>query len=264
MDDAWSAFASGVHGAPERAGADRLGDDGWTRKQMLAHIATWHDLTIERLAGFAETGEPAELPERRRTRSTPAPPAPSEGRTTGEIVLAMTTPTAGSVARSPPHRRRPGRPRRLGRGGHRRQHLRPLPRPPRRPGPARRPSAPAAAVPTSHEPGRAGPQLRGCRSPCRGRGYSVRPFDGSAFAPAGPPRPYEARCRVATRHVRCRPFERAPPSLAPGVALRGRTRAVCRARRPRRRRSPLDPAPSVPRRCPAGDPVRTDVRPSAA
>jgi hypothetical protein len=40
---------------------DHLAEDGWTRKQMLAHIATWHDLTSDRLVKLALTGQPAPL-----------------------------------------------------------------------------------------------------------------------------------------------------------------------------------------------------------
>ena len=53
---------------------------------MLAHITTWHDLTTEAIARFAETGEPTGLPgEGTRTRSTSARRAASEGRTSGEV-----------------------------------------------------------------------------------------------------------------------------------------------------------------------------------
>jgi hypothetical protein len=68
--------------------ADRIGEGGWTRKQMLAHIAAWHDLTVERLGRFGESGEPAELSEHEDVINARAARA-AEGRTTGEVVLAM-------------------------------------------------------------------------------------------------------------------------------------------------------------------------------
>ena len=39
---------------------EHLGE-GWTRKQMLAHITAWHDLTNERLVHLLTTGEPGVL-----------------------------------------------------------------------------------------------------------------------------------------------------------------------------------------------------------
>jgi uncharacterized damage-inducible protein DinB len=56
MDDGWSTFVQAVRGLPAERLEQHLGEDGWTRKQMLAHIAVWHDLTIDRLAERAETG----------------------------------------------------------------------------------------------------------------------------------------------------------------------------------------------------------------
>jgi hypothetical protein len=88
MDDGWTAFWKAVHALPIELLDARLGEDAWTRKQMLAHIATWHDLTVDRLGQFAETGEPVELDEDDDVINARAARG-AIGRTTGEILLAV-------------------------------------------------------------------------------------------------------------------------------------------------------------------------------
>ena len=88
MDEGWATFNRLVTSLPTERLAVRIGDDGWTRKQMLAHIVTWHDLTVDRLTRFAESGEPTELGGTADAINARAARA-SEGRTTGEIVLAL-------------------------------------------------------------------------------------------------------------------------------------------------------------------------------
>ena len=87
MDEAWAAFHGRVTSLPTEQLEPRIGD-GWTRKQMLAHIGAWHDLTVERLGRFADTGEPAELTEHEDAINARAARA-AEGRTTGEILLGL-------------------------------------------------------------------------------------------------------------------------------------------------------------------------------
>ena len=88
MDDAWTGFRNRAHAVPaERLGA-RIGEDGWTLKQMLGHVGTWHDLTVERLARFAESGEPVELLEETDAINARAARG-AGGRTTGEILLGI-------------------------------------------------------------------------------------------------------------------------------------------------------------------------------
>ncbi len=88
MDKAWAAFRDQVHGLPGEQ-LDRPLDGGaWTRKQMLAHIGTWHDMALERLSRYAESGEPSEAPEDEDVVNARTARA-SAGRTTGEILLAM-------------------------------------------------------------------------------------------------------------------------------------------------------------------------------
>jgi DinB superfamily len=88
MDEAWAAFHGRVTSMPTEQLEPRIGGDGWTRKQMLAHIGTWHDLTVERLGRFVDNGEPADLAEHEDAINARAARA-AEGRTTGEILLAM-------------------------------------------------------------------------------------------------------------------------------------------------------------------------------
>jgi hypothetical protein len=88
MDEGWTAFHDRMTSTPSEQLELRIGD-GWTRKQMLAHIGTWHDLTVDRLTRFADSGEPAELAEHEDAINARAGRA-AEGRTTGEVVLVMT------------------------------------------------------------------------------------------------------------------------------------------------------------------------------
>ena len=88
MDQAWSAFREQLRALPAEHLERHVSDDGWTRKQMLAHIAAWHDLTIERLVQFVDTGEPGADPEDEDVVNARAARA-AVGRTAGEVVMAM-------------------------------------------------------------------------------------------------------------------------------------------------------------------------------
>lgn len=88
MDEAWKAFRERVHQLPSEHLELRIGDGSWTRKQMLSHIGAWHDLTSERLTRFAESGEPGDPPEDEDVVNARVARS-AEGRTTGEILLAM-------------------------------------------------------------------------------------------------------------------------------------------------------------------------------
>jgi hypothetical protein len=88
MDDAWSSFSHAVRALPAELLEEKLGENEWSRKQMLAHIAAWHELTAERLAGFLETGGPVAHDEEDDVTNARAARG-AEGRTTGEILLAM-------------------------------------------------------------------------------------------------------------------------------------------------------------------------------
>ena len=88
MDEGWKAFLAKVQALPGEQLGVRLGDGAWTRKQMLAHIGTWHELTVERLSGLMSTGEPPGLDEDEDVINARAARA-AEGRTSGEIVQGM-------------------------------------------------------------------------------------------------------------------------------------------------------------------------------
>ncbi len=88
MDAGWADFRARLHALPTELLEARLGDGAWTRKQMLAHISTWHELTVERLSRYAEAKVPAELDEHEDVINARAARA-AEGRTTGEILQGM-------------------------------------------------------------------------------------------------------------------------------------------------------------------------------
>ncbi|HUQ44098.1 MAG TPA: DinB family protein [Candidatus Limnocylindria bacterium] len=88
MDEAWAAFRERAQAIPVQRLDARIGTDGWSLKQMLAHVWTWHDLTSDRLNAFASSGEPAELqddPDAINARAART----AGGRTTGEILAGM-------------------------------------------------------------------------------------------------------------------------------------------------------------------------------
>ena len=88
MDAGWAAFIGTVHATPNEQLELHVGDGGWTRKQMLAHIGTWHDLTSDRISKFRDSGEPPGLDEHEDAINARAARA-ATGRTTGEIVRGM-------------------------------------------------------------------------------------------------------------------------------------------------------------------------------
>jgi len=87
MDAGWAAFHAKLQATPSERLGDHIGG-GWTRKQMLAHLGTWHDLTVERLGGLMSTGEPPGLDEHEDEINARAARA-ATGRTSGEIVQSI-------------------------------------------------------------------------------------------------------------------------------------------------------------------------------
>ncbi|CAN5159741.1 hypothetical protein BH24CHL7_BH24CHL7_07880 [soil metagenome] len=85
MDIAWRGFRRLVAQLPTERLNDRLGDGAWTRKQMLAHICAWHDLTTERLTEFMSTNEKVPLAEDDDVINARVARA-AAGRTAGEII----------------------------------------------------------------------------------------------------------------------------------------------------------------------------------
>jgi len=88
MDRGWAEFRRRVHDLPGEQLGVRLGEGAWTRKQMLGHISTWHDLTVDRLSRFAESDEPNGTEEHEDVINARAAHA-AEGRTTGEILMNL-------------------------------------------------------------------------------------------------------------------------------------------------------------------------------
>ena len=64
---------------------ERLGEDAWTRKQMLEHVAAWHDLTADRMIKFINTGESAPL-DRDTDRFNAGVARQAIGKTSGEVL----------------------------------------------------------------------------------------------------------------------------------------------------------------------------------
>lgn len=90
MDEGWATFGDRVRSIPAEQLPVQIAEGAWTRKQMLAHITAWHDLTSDRLAKFAEKGEPVGLPgdeheDAINTRTARG----ADGRTTGEILYGL-------------------------------------------------------------------------------------------------------------------------------------------------------------------------------
>jgi hypothetical protein len=55
VDDAWRPFREAIRSV----GRGRMNEptgSGWTYRDLLAHVAAWHDLTTRRLRKFRETG----------------------------------------------------------------------------------------------------------------------------------------------------------------------------------------------------------------
>lgn len=88
MDAGWAGFREQLHAIPNELLELHIEDGGWTRKQMLAHIATWHDLTSDRLNRFRDSGEPPDFDEHEDVVNARAARA-ATGRTTGEILQSL-------------------------------------------------------------------------------------------------------------------------------------------------------------------------------
>ncbi|MEA2673790.1 MAG: hypothetical protein QOI92_982 [Chloroflexota bacterium] len=88
MDEGWSAFRKRVHALPSQLLEARLGAGSWTRKQMLGHVGTWHERTVEALGWLTETGDLPGEPEPTDVINARAARA-AIGRTTGEVLFAL-------------------------------------------------------------------------------------------------------------------------------------------------------------------------------
>jgi hypothetical protein len=88
IDAGWRNFYAAARSFPSEHMDEHLGEEGWTRKQMLAHITAWHDLTNERISHLLATGKPGVL--RQETDVINARVArQAVGRTAGEVLKDM-------------------------------------------------------------------------------------------------------------------------------------------------------------------------------
>ena len=85
VDDAFGEFRAAAARYPKEHMDDRLGEDLWTRKQMLAHVAAWHDLTAERLIKMALTGRSVAL-DRDVDKVNASAARVAVGKTAGEVL----------------------------------------------------------------------------------------------------------------------------------------------------------------------------------
>jgi hypothetical protein len=85
VEPAFAQFRSAAYAYPAEHMNDRIGDEGWTRKQMLAHIAAWHDLTTDRLIKAGMTGQPVAL-DREQEAINAAAARVAIGKTAGEVL----------------------------------------------------------------------------------------------------------------------------------------------------------------------------------
>jgi hypothetical protein len=85
VEPAYQAFRDAAYRYPAEHMNDRIGDEGWTRKQMLAHIAAWHDLTTDRLIKAGMTGQPVML-DREPDQINAAAARVAIGKTAGEVL----------------------------------------------------------------------------------------------------------------------------------------------------------------------------------
>ena len=88
VDEGWSSFRRLAHAVPGQLLEQHLGPEAWSRKEMLAHVGVWHELTVEALRTLVETGH------------VPAPQDPTDdinaraargaiGRTAGEVLFNL-------------------------------------------------------------------------------------------------------------------------------------------------------------------------------
>ena len=88
MEQGWAEFRRLAHAAPGQWMEQHLAPGAWTRKEMLAHVGVWHDLTVDALHDLVETGE---IPRRGdETDEINARAARSAaGRTAGEVLFNL-------------------------------------------------------------------------------------------------------------------------------------------------------------------------------
>lgn len=88
MDEAWQRLRRAIDSFPAERLDEPIGEGGWTRKQMVAHLGAWHESANERLARFIVSGEKQPLGEDDDTINARVARS-AGGRTAGEIMDAL-------------------------------------------------------------------------------------------------------------------------------------------------------------------------------
>ncbi|MEP7159447.1 MAG: DinB family protein [Chloroflexota bacterium] len=88
VEGSWAAFRAAAVRFPLERMDEHLSEGGWTRKQMLAHIAAWHDLASDRLVKFFLGGQPVYL-ERETDAINASVARQAIGKTSGEVLKDM-------------------------------------------------------------------------------------------------------------------------------------------------------------------------------
>ena len=88
VDQAWLTFRAAAMRFPSERMDEHLTEDGWTRKQMLAHVAAWHDLTADRIVKLINTGNSVPL-DRDTDAFNAAVARQAIGKTAGEVLQDM-------------------------------------------------------------------------------------------------------------------------------------------------------------------------------
>jgi hypothetical protein len=85
VEPAFAELRRAAYSYPAEHMNDHIGDDGWTRKQMLSHIAAWHDLTTDRFIKMSTTGQPVGL-DRHEDAINSAAARVAMGKSVGEVL----------------------------------------------------------------------------------------------------------------------------------------------------------------------------------
>lgn len=91
VDQAWSAFHTAARRFPLERLNEPVGNGGWTRKQMLSHIAAWHDLTADRMVKLVNTGTLPQPDDRTADEINAFVARQAVGKTAGEILKDIDT-----------------------------------------------------------------------------------------------------------------------------------------------------------------------------
>lgn len=88
IDDGWAHFRGAAARFPAGRMNEHLDDTdpaSWTRKQMLAHVAAWHDLTADRLDHLVVAGQTSDAPQSVDAFNAQVARR-AVGRTAGEVI----------------------------------------------------------------------------------------------------------------------------------------------------------------------------------